>query len=87
MKKKQTKKVILKGEGRNQHALYGAFIMEDKLIDFAEIAVTKDSLLKHEQPSGAHAEHETLAVESGNFVMGKQVEFNPFKREISQIWD
>lgn len=77
----------MKGEGANQHTLHGAFLMEDKPTDFAEILVTKDSLLKHEQPNGLHAEHNTLAVEAGGFVMGKQVEYNPFKREVSQIWD
>ena len=87
MKKKQVKKTLLKGEGANQHTLYGAFLMEDKPTDFAEVNVNKFSLLKHEQPSGLHAEHETLAVEAGGYVMGKQVEYNPFKRSISQIWD
>ena len=87
MKKKLTKKTLLKGEGANQHTLYGTFAMEDKPTDFAEVFVAKDSLLRHEQPNGLHAEHETLQVEAGGFVMGKQVEYNPFKRSISQIWD
>ena len=52
------------------------------------VEVTKESLLKHEQPSGAFSnEHQTLKIEKGNWVMGKQVEYNPFERTISQIWD
>ena len=57
------------------------FIQED-------FKVTKESLLKHEQPSGEFSnEHQTLKIEKGNWVMGKQVEFNPFNREISRVWD
>ena len=52
------------------------------------VEVTKESLLKHEQPSGAFSnEHQTLKIEKGDWVMGKQVEYNPFERTISQIWD
>ena len=43
--------------------------------------------LIHEQPNGKFAEHNTLKVEVGEWVMGKQVEFNPFNQSVSQVWD
>lgn len=88
-KSKKTKKqqVILKGEGANQHTLYGKFKIEDNHSHFAELEVLEDSDLRHEQPNGSFAEHNTLKVKKGDWVLGKQVEYNPFRREISQIWD
>jgi hypothetical protein len=85
--KKKNKHTLLKGEGTNQHTLYGDFEIGDET-DFMEVEVTKESLLKHEQPNGAFSnEHQTLKIEKGYWVMGKQVEYNPFERTISQIWD
>lgn len=86
-KKTKSKQTILKGEGANQHTLYGKFKMEDNHSDFSDIAVLEDSELRHEQPDGSFGEHNTLKVEKGNYVMGKQVEYNPFKGSISQVWD
>lgn len=86
-KKTKIKNIILKGEGANQHTLYGKFKMEDNHTFFTDIEVLEDSELKHEQPNGQFAEHNTLKVKKGNWVLGKQVEYNPFKRTISQIWD
>jgi hypothetical protein len=51
------------------------------------VEVLEDSDLRHEQPNGQFAEHNTLKVKKGEWVLGKQVEYNPFKRSISQIWD
>jgi hypothetical protein len=88
MKRNVKKQTLLKGEGANQHTLYGEFAIEKETTDFADLVVKKDSLLKHEMPNGAWSnEHQTLAVEKGNWVMGKQVEYNPFDQKISQIWD
>lgn len=81
------KKILLKGEGSNQHTLYGDFRTADVLEDFGVVNVHQRSLLKHEQPDGSFGEHNTLAVEAGGWVMGKQVEYNPFAREVTQIWD
>lgn len=86
-KTKKTKKVILKGESTNQHTVYGPILMEDNHSDFADISVLENSELKHEQPDGSFGEHNTLQVKKGEYVMGKQVEYNPFDREITQIWD
>jgi hypothetical protein len=85
--KKAKKHTLLKGEGANQHTLYGDIMVEDQPKDFANVCVKKDSVLKHEQPNGSFGEHKGLKVDNGDWVMGKQVEYNPFKREISQVWD
>lgn len=88
MKMKKVKKhTILLGEGTNQHTLYGDFSIEVEQREFSTLVVTKDSELRHETPSGQFAEHNTLKIEKGDWVMGKQVEYNPFKRSISQVWD
>lgn len=84
IKRNQT---LLKGEGANQHTLYGKFKTEDTLEPFAEIMVLTDSELRHEKPDTSFAEHNTLRVDSGEWVMGKQVEYNPFSGNISQVWD
>jgi hypothetical protein len=84
--KHKKKHTLLKGEGVNQHTLYGDFMVEENT-DFANVEVKKDSLLKHEQPDGSFAEHNTLQVEKGNWVMGKQVEYNPFNKQVTQVWD
>jgi hypothetical protein len=84
MKKKHT---LLKGEGINQHTLYGDFAIDETATDFFTIDVKEDSELKHEQPNGSFAEHHTLKVDRGNWVMGKQVEYNPFENSITRVWD
>ena len=88
MKMKKVKKhTILLGEGANQHTLYGDFSFDIEAKEFSRLVVTKDSELRHETPSGQFAEHNTLKIEKGEWVMGKQVEYNPFKRSVSQVWD
>ena len=88
MKKTLKKHTLLVGEGINQHTLYGSFSMDTKESDFQEIQVKEESELKHEQPNGIWSkEHKTLKVEKGEWVMGKQVEYNPFSREVTRIWD
>jgi hypothetical protein len=87
MKMKKLKKhTLLKGEGANQHTLYGEFTISDE-VDFAKLTLTKDSVLRHEQPSGEFAEHKALSIDTGKWVMGKQVEYNPFNQQVSRIWD
>ncbi len=85
MKKKQ-KHTLLLGEGVHQHTLYGNFMVGEQP-DFTEVNVMEESLLKHEHPNGNFGEHQTLKVESGEWVMGKQVEYNPFNQSITRIWD
>jgi hypothetical protein len=88
MKKTLKKHTLLVGEGINQHTLYGSFSMDTDVLEFPEINVKEDSELKHEKPNGSWSnEHKTLMVDKGNWVMGKQVEYNPFSQEITRIWD
>jgi hypothetical protein len=84
--KHKKKHTLLKGEGANQHTLYGDFKV-GKQTEFTDVVVENDSELKHEQPDGSFAEHNTLQVEKGNWVMGKQVEYNPFSKQVTQVWD
>lgn len=83
-KKKHT---ILKRQGSNQHTLYGNFDIEKDKVEFQKVIVKDEVQLKHEQSDGSFGEHHTLNVDKGVWVTGKQVEYNPFKREITQIWD
>ena len=83
--KPKNKKTLLKGEGINQHTLYGNFEANDN--DFAGVLVKEESHLKHETPNGEFAEHKGLMIEKGNWIMGKQVEYNPFTQEINRVWD
>lgn len=84
--KKKKKHTLLKGEGANQHTLYGNFEIDENT-EFTNLKVTKDGILKHEEPNGSFAEHNALQIEQGNWVMGRQVEYNPFKNEVTRIWD
>ena len=84
--KKQTKTILLKGEGAHQHTLYGKFNITSFDTDFTEIDVLEAKLI-HELPNGTFGEHNTLNVESGEWVMGKQVEYDPMNRVTTRIWD
>ena len=84
--KKQTKTTLLKGEGAHQHSLYGKFNITSFDTDFTEIDVLEAKLI-HELPNGTFGEHNTLNVESGEWLMGKQVEYDPMNRVITRIWD
>lgn len=86
--KAKKKHTLLKGEGVNQHTLYGDFKIDETNDEFTDLVVTKDSLLKHEQPDGSFSnEHQTLKIEKGEWSMGKQVEYNPFTQTIERVWD
>jgi len=88
MKNKKHKKfTLLKGEGDNQHTLYGSFTIQNEDTDFATLTLSSDGVLQHETPKGEFAEHNGLQVEKGKWVMGKQVEYNPFTQSVSRVWD
>ena len=89
MKKEMKKHTLLVGEGIHQHTLYGTFAMDMEIItEFPSVNVKEDSELKHEKPNGSWSnEHKTLIVEKGDWVMGKQVEYNPFNQTITRVWD
>lgn len=76
----------MKGEGTNQHTLYGNFKSKENG-DVIELDVTSESVLRHEQPDGQFGEHQPLLIKKGKWVTGKQVEYNPFDQKISRIWD
>jgi len=84
---KKKKHTLLLGEGIHQHTLYGEFSIDTDVVDYARIEVTKDSLLQHELPNGKFGEHKTLKVDKGTWVMGKQVEYNPFSQKVERVYD
>jgi hypothetical protein len=89
-KSTHTKKVLLEGEGVHHHALVGKFEMDNDTIvkDFAPIKVKEDSVLRHEKPNGDFSqEHRGLQITRGGYVMGQQVEYNPFSQSVSRVWD
>ena len=83
---KKKKHTILKGEGANQHTLYGEFAIEDKE-DYPRVNVMERTILKHEQPNGEFGEHKGLVVERGEWSVGMQVEYNPFDQKVTRVWD
>lgn len=87
MKNFKKSHTLLKGEGVNQHTLYGDFVLDETNPDFVPVLVNEDSVLKHEQPNRTFAEHETLKVEKGEWAMGRQVEYNPFDQKVTRVWD
>lgn len=86
MKNKQKKHILLKGEGVNQHTLYGNFEIDEK-DEFTKLSLLSNGVLRHEKPDGSFGEHQPLQITRGKWVMGKQVEYNPFTRTISRVWD
>lgn len=92
MNKKTTKKLlILKGEGRHEHVLVGeeiTYVEPAKGQPLSEIHVGRGGLLTHIDPAtGEHAEHNTISVDEGTWLVGRQVEFNPFDNSISNVFD
>lgn len=71
--------VILKGEGENQHVLYGESVVSQG-VNYRSVKMKADGELRHEDPEGRHAEHKTIRIRKGEWVMGLQVEFDPFPR-------
>jgi hypothetical protein len=89
-KSTHTRKTILLGEGKNFHTLVGKFEMENDTIvkDFSPIKVKENTLLHHEQREGVWSEeHKSLVVSKGNYILGQQVEYNPFSQSVSRVWD
>jgi hypothetical protein len=89
-KSTHTRKTILLGEGVHQHTLVGKFEMENDTIvkDFAPIKIKENSVLRHEKPNGDFSnEHRGLQITKGGYVMGQQVENNPFSQSVSRVWD
>lgn len=79
-------KELATGQTGNKHVLEGNF-KEVKKSDDVILSVENTSLLKHVDSSGKFAEHNTLIVEPGNWVVEIQVEYNPFQNSVGNIWD
>lgn len=79
---KAKRKVLLKGEGIHQHTLVGDFnVVQNPGGDQILLDVRRESCLVHEKPDRSEGEHLTLPVEPGRWIMGRQVEFDPFSNE------
>lgn len=79
---KKRRKVLLKGEGIHQHTLLGDFSIDrDPFEGEYIIDVRTECLLIHEKPDRSEGEHLTLPVEPGRWIMGRQVQFDPFSNE------
>lgn len=77
--------VLLKGEGENQHVLYGDAVISGEK-DYKQVDMRSDGILKHEDPDGRHAEHKSILIQQGEWVMGMQVEYDPFSvKSLSDI--
>lgn len=80
--------ILLKGEGMHQHVLHGTIDVKDSESSQLEYSVLDDhTILRHERPDGAFGEHKSLRIEKGEWVRGRQVEFNPFSGNNESVWD
>ena len=77
----------MRGEGINQHVLHGEATIRQSKDGFDRILLYEDGRLAHETSEGKHAEHETLPVPKGKWIMGQQIEFDPFERVVTRVWD
>jgi hypothetical protein len=80
------KRVLLLGEGIHQHTIYGR-IENDNRFSENDIILDEDGVLVHEKPDGSKGEHHTLLVEKGRWILGRQVEFDPFSGFVTGVWD
>jgi hypothetical protein len=85
--KKKERHTLLLGEGIHQHTLYGKFGIGETNGELLELEVNETSHLRHEKPNRTFGEHETLKIDKGKYVMGKQVEYNPFTQKVTRVWD
>lgn len=85
-RKSDKRTVLLKGEGENQHVLYGESVVSQGA-NYRGVKMKGDGLLRHEDPEGRHAEHRSIRIARGEWVMGLQVEFDPFPRRDSRFED
>lgn len=76
-------KELATGQTGNKHVLEGKF----KEVSVNVIEIQENSYLKHVDVKGNFAEHNTLIIEPGNWVVDFQVEYNPFQMSVGYIWD
>ena len=77
--RRQKRTVLLKGEGENRHVLYGESVVSPGT-SYRSVKMKEDGVLIHEDPEGRHAEHRSIRIRKGEWVMGLQVEYDPFPR-------
>jgi hypothetical protein len=88
MEKVETQKiVILEGEGTHRHVILGEALKQYHPDGFNTLRLKDDAVLRHETPQGTPGEHRSLPLEKGTWVMGRQVEFDPFEQRVTQVWD
>lgn len=75
-------KVFIVGNGGHQHTLYGKFRSQD-----GTVICEEDCELRHETKNGAKGEHHTLILKKGTWEQGEQVEYNPFSKKVTRVWD
>jgi hypothetical protein len=80
-------KIAVKNTKDDIHTLNGNANVNDVVEDFVEIDVLKDTELKHQTADEKFGEHNTLKLDKGLWITGKQVEFNPFDGKVSRVWD
>lgn len=80
--KKENREVLLLGEGGNQHTLYGDFSMNGRVI-LAKVTCQ----LRHESSSQTFAEHNTILVDQGKWILGRQIEYNPLLKNVTRVLD
>lgn len=83
------KVLILKGEGRHEHVLEADVLEYDKKEErLSSVTVGPNGLLTHVDPlTGDLAEHNTIPLEEGTWLVGRQVEWQPFENTISGVFD
>lgn len=80
-------KIAVKNTNEDIHKIEGNARVNDVVEDFVEINVLSDTELKHQTANGKFGEHNTLKLDKGLWVTGKQVELNPFDGKVTRVWD
>lgn len=91
-KSKIARKELLLSGTQNNHFVNGEFTIEKRKIGEDEVLVIKVkegeyAWLSHENKDGSEGEHRCIKLEPGEYIVGKQVEFDYKRRLIRQIRD
>lgn len=81
--------ILLRGEGVHQHVIRGNIDVKTSEGNYIQYRVLdNNTILHHEHPNGTSSrEHQTLQVEAGEWVTGRQVEFNPLSGNKEDVFD
>lgn len=90
--KKINDKILARGEGSNH-----VHVIDKKNVDIYEnddlitthyLRIWNKSTIKHlDENTGNQAEHDPIVLDSGNYKIIRQREFNPYKQEIERVQD